>query len=106
MAEPIQPTEPVAEAPAAETVVIEPVPPTPTPAPRKRRRWLGWVIAAVVLVILLIVGFIVGDAYARQYAKDYVREQQATGAISKEIMDGLVYYLDRYTKYQSQQTGD
>ncbi|HOO04815.1 MAG TPA: hypothetical protein PLJ11_08855 [Methanomassiliicoccales archaeon] len=39
-------------------------------------------------------------------AKDYVREQQATGAISKEIMDGLVYYLDRYTKYQSQQTGD
>ena len=39
-------------------------------------------------------------------AKDYVREQQAAGAISKEVMDGLVYYLDRYTKYQSQQTGE
>jgi hypothetical protein len=39
-------------------------------------------------------------------AKDYVREQQASGAISKEVMDGLVYYLDRYTKYQSQQTGE
>lgn len=39
-------------------------------------------------------------------AKDYVREQQAAGAISKDVMDGLIYYLDRYTKYQDQQIGE
>ena len=39
-------------------------------------------------------------------AKDFVREQQVAGIITKEVMDGLIYYLDRYTKYQSQQTGE
>ena len=39
-------------------------------------------------------------------AKDFVREQEAAGIITKEVMDGLVYYPDRYTKYQSQQTGE
>ena len=39
-----------------------------------------------------------------QGRQDFVREQQDAGIITKRVMDGLVYYLDRYTKYQSQQT--
>lgn len=89
MAEPIQPTPEPAEtavvAPSdtavteriepVETAVTERVEPVETSPPRKRRRWLGWLIALLVLVVLVIVGFIVGDSLARQYAKDYVREQ-------------------------------
>ena len=74
MAEPIQPRE-SAETPTEtdesgrDVVVVE------EPAPRKRRRWIGWVIAAVILLIVLVIGFFVGDAFAKQYATQYVREQ-------------------------------
>ena len=74
MAEPIQPTVPVAPvdtAAAAETVVIE----VPAPPKKKRRRWIGVLIALVVLVVLLVVGFFVADAYAKTYAENYVRER-------------------------------
>ena len=43
--------------------------------PRKRRRWIGWVIALVVLVVLGIVAWIVGDIVTRDLARDYVRDQ-------------------------------
>lgn len=39
-------------------------------------------------------------------AKDFVREQEDATIITKEVADGICYYLDRYTKYQSQQTGE
>jgi hypothetical protein len=39
-------------------------------------------------------------------AKDFVREQQDSAIITKSVADGLCYLLDRYTKYQSQQTGE
>ena len=74
MAEPIQPTVPVAPvetATATETVVIE----VPAPPQKKRRRWIGVLIALVVLVALLVVGFFVADAYAKTYAENYVRER-------------------------------
>jgi hypothetical protein len=74
MAEPIQPTVPVAPvetATAAETVVIE----VPAPPKKKRRRWIGVLIALVILVVLLVVGFFVADAYAKTYAENYVRER-------------------------------
>lgn len=46
----------------------------PVEAPkRKRRRWIGWVIALVVLVILGIAAWIIGDIVARDYAEKYVR---------------------------------
>jgi hypothetical protein len=86
MAEPIAPrpapddtdgtakTEVIAPAPTT-TEVIEPVV-VVQPAPlKKKRRWLGWVIALVVLLIVLIVGFFVADAFAKQYANGYVRER-------------------------------
>lgn len=41
--------------------------------PRKRRRWIGWVIALVVLVILGIAAWFIGDVLARDYAEKYVR---------------------------------
>jgi len=40
---------------------------------RKRRRWIGWVVALVVLVILGIAAWIIGDIVARDYAEKYVR---------------------------------
>ncbi len=39
-------------------------------------------------------------------AKDFVRDQMDDGIITKDVSDGLCYLLDRYTKYQSQQTGE
>ena len=73
MAEPINPTVQPPAAPsstlATEVVVVE------TPAPKRRRRWIGWLIAIVVLVVLLIVGFSVAEAYAKDYAKGYVRDR-------------------------------
>ncbi|CAN5140437.1 hypothetical protein BH09ACT5_BH09ACT5_04540 [soil metagenome] len=77
MAEPIAPRpEPAPQAaPAAtapvETVVIE----VPAPPARRRRRWIGVVIAIVVLAALLVVGFFVADAYAKTYAENYVRDR-------------------------------
>jgi hypothetical protein len=72
MAEPLAPRpEPTPPVEPAETLVIE----VPPPAPRKRRRWIGVVIALVVLGALLVVGFFVADAWARDYAKGYVRER-------------------------------
>ena len=47
-----------------------------------------------------------GSRQSIRDTKDFVREQHAAGIITKEVMDGLIYYLDRYTKYQSQQTGE
>jgi len=38
--------------------------------------------------------------------KDFVRDQQDQDIITKDVADGLCYLLDRYTKYQSQQTGE
>lgn len=72
MAEPVMPTAPSsAPTPApTQTIVVE------VPAPkRKRRRWIGVVIALVVLAVLLIVGFFVADHFARQYATGYVRDR-------------------------------
>ena len=43
-----------------------------------------------------------GSRQSIRDTKDFVREQHAAGIITKEVMDGLIYYLDRYTKYQSQ----
>lgn len=39
-------------------------------------------------------------------AKDFVRDQLDATIITKEVSDGLCYLLDRYTKYQTQQTGE
>ncbi len=39
-------------------------------------------------------------------AKDFVRDQEDQDIITKDVADGLCYLLDRYTKYQSQQTGE
>lgn len=39
-------------------------------------------------------------------AKDFVRDQEDAEIITKEVADGICYLLDRYTKYQSQQTGE
>jgi hypothetical protein len=39
----------------------------------KRRRWIGWVIALVVVVALLIAAWFIGDVIARDYAEKYVR---------------------------------
>lgn len=39
-------------------------------------------------------------------AKDFVRDQEDAAIITKEVADGICYLLDRYTKYQSQQTGE
>ncbi|MCU1412068.1 MAG: hypothetical protein JWR04_2775 [Rhodoglobus sp.] len=68
MAEPLQPTVPIAP---VETAVIELV----EVPKKKRRRWIGVVIALVVVVILLVVGFFIADAYAKTYAENYVRER-------------------------------
>jgi len=74
VAEPIAPRpQPTAVEPAetqASTVVIEVPPP-----PRKRRRWIGVLIALVILAVLLVVAFFVADAWARDYAKSYVRDR-------------------------------
>jgi len=45
------------------------------PPPKKRRRWLGWLIALVVLVVLGVIAFVVAENFVRQYAENYVREQ-------------------------------
>ncbi|MDD1772450.1 MAG: hypothetical protein LUQ09_05965 [Methanomassiliicoccales archaeon] len=39
-------------------------------------------------------------------AKDFVRDQEDAAIITKQVADGICYLLDRYTKYQSQQTGE
>jgi len=92
MAEPIQPVpepKPVPEATpvpeslegsasstsATEVIPVETAPPAPPAPPKKRRRWLGWLIAGLVLVVLLIVGFFVAENYARTYAENLVRER-------------------------------
>lgn len=83
MAEPIARRDEPAEAKpsSAEVVTVEPAAaPTevvvrPATAPKKRRRWLGWVIALVVIAILGVVAFFVAENFARQYAENYVREQ-------------------------------
>jgi hypothetical protein len=59
--------EPIAERAAA--------PPRQPPVRRKRRRWIGWVVASVILLGLLVVAFLVADNYARSYAQEYVRER-------------------------------
>ncbi len=84
MAEPIQPTNPAPETPVVEPVetslavvkppVVEPAETPPVP-PKKRRRWLGWLIAIVILGILGVIAFFVAENFARQYAENYVREQ-------------------------------
>lgn len=79
MAEPIVPrdehaTEQIAPAPndPVQTLVIE----LPAEkAPKKRRRWLGPLIAFVIVIVVLLVAFFVGDALARQYATGIVREK-------------------------------
>jgi hypothetical protein len=76
MAEPIAPRETSDDGTAttevivpADTLVVE----VPAP-PRKKRRWLGWVILAIVLVVL-VVAFFIADAFAKRYAIGYVRER-------------------------------
>ena len=46
----------------------------PVEAPKKKRRWIGWLIALVVLVGVIVAAWIIGDIVARQYAVDYVRD--------------------------------
>jgi hypothetical protein len=53
----------------------EPVGPAPAEAPRRRRRWIGWIVAAVVLVVLLVVGYIVAESAARSYATGLIRDE-------------------------------
>lgn len=43
------------------------------PTKPKRRRWIGWVIALVVVVALLIAAWFIGDVIARDYAEKYIR---------------------------------
>jgi hypothetical protein len=76
-AEPAPDVAPGAAVPASEPapadtaiVVIE-----QPAAPRRRRRWIGWLIAGVILVVLLVVAAIVGDALARQAATAAIRER-------------------------------
>lgn len=40
---------------------------------RTRRRWIGWVIALVVLIVVGIAAWFIGDIVARDYAEKYVR---------------------------------
>lgn len=70
MAEPIAP-RPTTPIEPAETAVIELV----EIPKKKRRRWIGVLIALVILAVLLVVGFFVADAYAKSYAENYVRER-------------------------------
>jgi hypothetical protein len=72
-----------------------PIPMTEEPAPKKKRRWIGWVIALVVLVALLVAAWIIGDIIARDYAEKYVRDQvvsqfdlEPTAAVDVEIGPG------------------
>ena len=44
-------------------------------APKKRRRWIGWLVAAVVTLSLLIAALIIVDNLARDYATTYIRER-------------------------------
>ena len=43
--------------------------------PRRRRRWIGWLIALVILVALGIAAWFIGDRIARDYAESVVRDQ-------------------------------
>ena len=45
---------------------------------RKRRRWLGWVIALVIVIVVAIIGLLVAESYARATAEQYVRDQVRT----------------------------
>lgn len=48
---------------------------TDVAAPRKRRRWLGVLIALVVLAALAVAAWFVGDRIARDYAVDLIHDQ-------------------------------
>ena len=51
--------------------------------PRTRRRWVGWVIAAVVLVVVLVVGVFVAEGVARNVATERIHDELVT-ALSLE----------------------
>ena len=60
----------------------------PAPKPKKKRRWIGWVVALVVLAGVIVAAWIIGDIVARQYAVDYVRDtvrQQFDLPADKEV---------------------
>jgi LmeA-like phospholipid-binding len=74
MAEPIVPRneQPTEQFEPSETLVIEVAPEKPA---KRRRRWMGPLIALVIVVIVLLIAFFVGDAFARQYATGLVKEK-------------------------------
>jgi len=117
VAEPLQPTDPPvpkiaktevivpADAPSAQTVVIE------TPAPRKkRRRGIVALVVVVVVLVLLVVAFFIADAYAKKYAEGYVKERiievlkldpatpitvdLGTGSILLQAVGGAIHNVD------------
>ena len=79
MAEPLQPTEPSNSAEPIQSGQPEPAAATQLllveDPPRRKRRWVGWVIALVIVAILLVVAAIVGETLARQYAEGYIRDR-------------------------------
>lgn len=77
MAEPIVPRneQPTAEVAPAQTLVIDIAPQAKV---KKRRRWMGPLIALVIVIVVLLIAFFVGDALLRQYATGLVREKIAT----------------------------
>ena len=79
MAEPLQPTEPSNSAEPIQSGQAEPAAATQVllveDPPRRKRRWVGWVIALVIVAILLVVAAIVGETLARQYAEGYIRDR-------------------------------
>jgi hypothetical protein len=55
-----------------------PAQPEPAPARRGRRRWIGWLVAAVVLVVVAVVGYVVAENMARDYARTTIRDELAS----------------------------
>jgi hypothetical protein len=52
---------------------------TPTAVvPRRRRRWIGWVVALVVVAVLVIVALVVGERIARETATKQIHDGLAT----------------------------
>ena len=77
MAEQIQPREASENERRGSALTPEVVDSSVSPA-KRRRRWMGPLIALILVVIVLLVAFFVGDALLRQYATGMVREKIVT----------------------------